>query len=187
MKFKGIQKLDNGKFLNRYNLSYETEDGNEKIYEMVSRDPDIRDFENLHGVEPADAVVVIVHNEDQSKILINKEFRMAPGRWVFNFPAGLIDPGETPEVAAARELWEETGLHLDAIDDFIPASYSAVGFSNEKNVIVLGRASGEFAKSTSATEEIHAAWYTKAEIRELLKTEMFAARTQMYCYLWSRE
>ena len=187
MKFLGIEKVYPGKFLNRYNLSYETEDGKTKIYEMVSRDPDIRDFEQLHGVEPADAVVIIAHSTDGNRILLNKEFRMAPGCWVYNFPAGLIDPGETPEVAAKRELWEETGLNLDSIDDFIPASYSAVGFSNEKNVIVVGTASGEFGKSTSATEEIRAAWYTKEEVRNLLKNEMVAARTQMYCYLWSKE
>lgn len=29
------------------------------------------------------------------------------------FPGGRIDPGETPEVAAVRELWEETGLISD--------------------------------------------------------------------------
>ena len=65
-------------------------------------------------------------------------------------------------------------------------SYSAVGFSNEKNVCVVGKCSGEIKKSDSVFEEIEAGWYTKDEIRELLKTEKFAARTQAYCYLWSR-
>lgn len=187
MKFIGIEKQASGKYISRYNLTYETNDGKTKIYEMISRDPNIGDFETLHGKDPADAVVLIIHNEDHSKILINREFRLAPGCWVYNFPAGLIDPGESPEEAAGRELWEETGLHLDKVDDFIPASYSAVGFSNEKNVVIVGRASGEFAKSTSSVEEIEAAWYTKAEVRELLKKELFAARTQAYCYLWSKE
>ena len=36
-------------------------------------------------------------------------------------------------------------------------------------------------------EEIEAGWYTKEEVRELLKTAKFAARTQAYCYAWSRE
>ena len=187
MKFKSIEKMDSGKYISRYNLKYETSDGKEKIYEMISRDPDIRDFETLHGKEPADAVVLIIHNEDHSKVLLNHEFRLAPGCLVYNFPAGLIDPGETPEEAAKRELWEETGLVLEKVEDYIPASYSAVGFSNEKNVVIVGNASGEFHESTSTVEEIEAGWYTKEEIRELLKTELFAARTQAYCYLWSKE
>ena len=181
-----IEKQASGKYISRYNLQYETNDGETKIYEMISRDPDITDFEKLHGKDPADAVVLIIHNADKSKILINREFRLAPGKWVYNFPAGLIDPGETPEEAAARELWEETGLHLDSVDDFIPASYSAVGFSNEKNVCIVGTASGEFEKSTSSVEEIEAGWFTKDEIKELLQKETFAARTQAYCYLWSK-
>ena len=137
-------------------------------------------------MEPADAVVIIMHDEKNEKILLNKEFRLAPGLWVYNFPAGLIDPGETPEVAAERELWEETGLHIDSVEDTLSASFSAVGFSNEKNVCIVGTASGEFSKSTSTTEEISAAWYTKEEIKQMLKTEFFAARTQAYCYLWSK-
>jgi ADP-ribose pyrophosphatase len=50
----------------------------------------------------------------------------------------------------------------------------------------VGKARGEFKPSTSTVEEIEAGWYTKEEIRKLLETERFAARTQAYCYLWSR-
>ena len=42
---------------------------------------------------------------------------MSVGDYVYNFPAGLIDEGETPEVAAKRELKEETGLDLIVIED----------------------------------------------------------------------
>lgn len=62
------------------------------------------------------------------KLLLNKEYRMAVGDYVYNFPAGLIDAGETAEVAAARELKEETGLELVSIKDTLFDSYSAIGF-----------------------------------------------------------
>ena len=185
MEFKGIEKLLEGKFITRYNLKYETVDHKEKIYEIISRNKNLQDFSELHDKE-TDAVVLIIHDESGEKILVNKEYRMAVGEWVYNFPAGLIDPGETPKEAAARELWEETGLHLDSIDDMIGESYSAVGFSNEKNVCVVGTASGEFRESNSTVEEIEPGWYTKEQIRQLLKTSRFAARTQAYCYLWSK-
>jgi ADP-ribose pyrophosphatase len=166
-------------------VQYETNDGQIKDYEMISRNPDIDSFEKLHGKQ-ADAVVIIATDENDEHILINREFRLAPGEWVYNFPAGLIDPGEKPEESAVRELMEETGLELYEVDDFINTSYSAVGFSNETNVCVVGKARGQFKPSTSAVEEIEAAWYTKAEIRKLIKTEKFAARTQAYCYVWSK-
>jgi ADP-ribose pyrophosphatase len=185
MKFKGIEKKEEGRFITRYDVEYETADSKEKIYEIISRNNSLDSLEALNGANP-DSVVIIATDEDGERILVNKEFRMAVGNWVYNFPAGLIDEGENPYESAKRELWEETGLELYEIDDFIGPSYSAVGFSNEINVCVVGKARGEFKPSTSTVEEIEAGWYTKSEIKELLKTERFAARTQAYCYLWSR-
>jgi ADP-ribose pyrophosphatase len=185
MKFKGIEKKEEGKFITRYDIDYETADGKDKVYEIISRNSSLNTLDELNGANP-DSVVIIATDEKGERILVNKEFRMAVGNWVYNFPAGLIDEGENPYESAKRELWEETGLELYEIDDFIGPSYSAVGFSNEINVCVVGKARGEFKPSTSTAEEIEAGWYTKDEIREILKTERFAARTQAYCYLWSR-
>lgn len=186
MKFIDLKKREQGKFITRYDLTYETVDHKEKVYEMISRDKNLKEFSQLYH-RKADAVVLILHNEAKDKILLNKEFRMAVGQWVYNFPAGLIDEGETPEMAAKRELWEETGLSLDHIEEILGESYSAVGFSNEKNLCVVGTASGTFQPSTSTVEEIVAGWYTKEEVQRLLQNAPFAARTQAYCYMWSKK
>ena len=87
--------------------------------------------------------------------------------------------------ADRRELWEETGLRLVRIDDVLDGSYSAVGFANERNACVFGVAAGTFQKSTSDAEEIVPGWYTRSELKALLRTELFAARTQAYCYAWA--
>lgn len=186
MKFEKIDKKEEGKFITRYDITYKTVDDTTKIYEMISRNRNVQTREELRGNKP-DAVVLMVTDESGEKIVLNKEFRMEAGTWVYNFPAGLIDPGEVPEQSAKRELWEETGLELYEINDELGLSYSAVGFSNEMNVCVIGKARGEFRQSTSNVEEIEAGWYTKEEVRNLLKTERFAARTQAYCYLWANK
>ncbi len=185
MKLKSINKVHEGKFITRYDIAYETVNGNEKIYEMISRDHAIHSASELQSKEP-EAVVIIMHSTDGNKILLNKEFRLATGQWVYNFPAGLIDEGEDAKQSAIRELHEETGLDILEITDTIGVSYSAVGFSNEKNVCVVGIADGHFSESTSEVEEIKPGWYSKEEVRELLKNNMFAARTQAYCYMWSK-
>lgn len=184
MEYKGIRKIHEGRFITRYDVDYVTGEGNPKTYEIISRNGDIRSLEDLQNKKP-NAVVMVLTDAQGERILINREYRMAMAQWIYNFPAGLIDPGESAEESAKRELWEETGLRLMRIDDVLDNSYSAVGFSNERNVCIFGIAEGEFRKSTSDAEEIVPGWYTKEEIKRLLRTEPFAARTQAYCYAWA--
>ena len=184
MKLKHINKVHQGAFITRYNIDYESEYGNNKTYEMISRNPEMKTADDLL-LSSIDAVLMIIHDETGEKLLLNREFRMAVNGWVYNFPAGLIDSGETVVEAAARELREETGLRLTQIKDIWKESYSAVGFSNEKGSVVIAAAEGTIQKSDSEAEEIKAAWYTKDEVRFLLSEYRFAARTQAYCALWS--
>lgn len=188
MKFISIKKILDSKFISRYDVLYETEIGTTKNYEMISRSKDITTLEKLQNIPEsqysADAVVIIMHDLSGDKVLLNKEYRMAIGGFVYNFPAGLIDQGEEARISAARELKEETGLDLIEITNVWPMSYSAVGLSNETSIVVIGKASGNFSQSTSADEEIEAGWFSKAEVKELLDTENFAARTQAYLQMW---
>ena len=173
MVFKAIKKIHEGKFITRYDVTYETVDHKEKVYEMISRNKNLTSYKE------------IMHDASGERILLNKEFRMAIGKPIYNFPAGLIEPGESVYESAKRELKEETGLDLVEIKHTLFDSYSAVGFSNEKNKCIIGVAEGEFAPSNSTFEEIEAAWFTKEEVRKLLLDQAFAARTQTYCYMWS--
>lgn len=184
MEYQGIRKVHEGKFITRYDVDYVTAEGNPKTYEIISRNRNIQTLDDLQNRKP-NAVVMVLTDESGELILVNREYRMAMAQWIYNFPAGLIDPGESPEESARRELREETGLRIVRIDDVLDNSYSAVGFSNERNVCVFGIAEGEFRKSTSDAEEITPGWYTKEEIKQLLRTEPFAARTQAYCYAWA--
>ncbi len=186
MKFNGIKKIHEGRFITRYDISYTTAAGHEKIYEMISRNKDMHTLDDLNNPD-VEAVVLVIFDETHERILLNKEFRLAPGCDVYNFPAGLIDPGETPEKAAKRELYEETGLDLISIEDVVGESYSAVGFSNEKNLTIIGTAKGSFRKENeSEFEEISSAWYTREEVASLLKKAPFAGRTQAFCYMFSK-
>ena len=183
MKYQGIRKILEGRYITRYDVDYITSEGKPKTYEIISRNRNIRTLEELQNRKP-DSVVMILTDESGERILVSREYRMATAQWIYNFPAGLIDPGETPEESAKRELREETGLQLVRIDDILDNSYSAIGFSNERNICIFGVAGGEFGKSSSDAEEIVPGWYTREEMQKLLRTEAFAARTQAYCYAW---
>ena len=185
MKFLGLKKLHQGRFVTRYDLRYQTAGGKEKVYEMISRQNDIKNQRQLwdHGAE---AVIMLLTDGADQHVLLLKEFRMAPGESVYNIPAGLVEPGESILEAARRELREETGLTLSSVREILPASYNAVGFSNEKNACLIGTAEGVIRESSSDEEEIECGWYDRSEVRRLLATAPFESRTQLYCHLWAK-
>lgn len=184
MKFLGIKKVSEGKFLTKYDITYETRGHHLKNYEMVSRQKQLCTEEELHS-SPTDSVVMIMTDPKGERLLLTREFRMALGRTVYGFPAGLVDPGESCEESAKRELWEETGLTLTSIQKILPDSFNCVGITNEKSCVIIGTAEGEFTESTSDEEEIECRWYTREEVRKLVESEAFSARVQMFCYFWS--
>jgi ADP-ribose pyrophosphatase len=72
-----------------------------------------------------DAVVIAAHYEVEGKVFVYLRSAVRPpcalrpiapehdgGLW--ELPAGLVEPGEDPAAAAARELGEELGFHVDA-------------------------------------------------------------------------
>jgi ADP-ribose pyrophosphatase len=49
--------------------------------------------------------------DEGGKLVLVRQYRHPLGRWTVEIPAGRLEPGESPERAARRELEEETGLH----------------------------------------------------------------------------
>jgi ADP-ribose pyrophosphatase len=80
-------------------------------------------------VEHAEAVVVIVQPEPGHLLLV-KQYRHPAGRETWEVVAGGMEPGETPEEAAARELREETGYIAQRVER-LWSGFSAPGFCEE--------------------------------------------------------
>ena len=184
MKFKEIRKVNTGSHIHRYDVQYETEDHKQKIYEVASRNPEMKDLDDLTQWD-SKTVLVIGLSPDHRHILLSREFRMAVGDYIYNFPSGLVDPGETAAEAAARELMEETGLRIVKSIRQLRSSFNAPGFSNESTSSVIAVIDGDIRESDSSFEEIEAGWYTKEEVKLLLKTSKMSARAQMFCFLWA--
>ena len=184
MKLEGITKVGGGEYLSRYDLRYRTPSGGEKIYEMFSRDGGIDGEERLRSPR-VDAVMIIMTDRAHERLLLVREFRLELDREIYGLPAGLIDPGETPEEAARRELKEETGLDLLEIRHVMPPAYSAVGLSNEQCICVFGVAGGSISPCKETGEEITARWYSRDELREMVQRETFGSWAQAYTYMWT--
>lgn len=48
--------------------------------------------------------------------MLNCNFRHATRSWKIELPRGAVDPGETPEMTARREVLEETGMVVESIE-----------------------------------------------------------------------
>lgn len=186
MLLKGIVKKVEGKFTALYDLIYENKLGSEKVYEMISYDKNLTMESNIYE-RSANSVVLMVFNRDKTKILLNKEFRLAVNHIVYNTPAGLIDKGEDYIEAAKRELKEETGLDIIEIIKVLPPCFSAVGLSNDKNICIFCIADGNInSEKSGEDEEIEPIWVDKKEALSILEDSsgFIAARTQMLLYFW---
>lgn len=68
-----------------------------------------------YTIHAPDGVIVLAITE-QGEILVIRQYRPALNKWTLELPSGGIDDGETPEQAAARELYEETGYRAGEVD-----------------------------------------------------------------------
>ena len=184
MILRKLDKIHQGKFLTYYVATFDMPNGGVKEYELVSRDPYLT-LETF-GKNQCAGVGMVTFNVGRTKILLQKEFRPATNRWVYNFPAGLIDEGETALEAAKREVREETGLEVVKVDAVLSPSYASQGTSDELMQIVICECEGEITGSIYAEEEIKPAWYTKEDIKRLLNEGAYmSVRTQMFLWQWA--
>lgn len=68
---------------------------------------------------------------DDGRVLLIRQYRFATAGYLLEVPAGKLDPGEAPEVCAARELEEETGYRAGRLEP-LGAIWPSPGFTDEK-------------------------------------------------------
>jgi ADP-ribose pyrophosphatase len=73
------------------------------------------------------------------QVLLIKQYRYAAGGYLYEVPAGRLDPGEDPAECARRELQEETGCTAERVER-LTTIYTTPGFCDE--VIHLFLAAG---------------------------------------------
>ena len=89
-----------------------------------------------HVVMPDSAKVIAVTKEKQLILLKEKSF--SDGKTYYSVPGGRVGPHESPEVAAKRELQEETGLRPDRLELWFVQNYSQTIISRKYFFIAKG-------------------------------------------------
>lgn len=162
-----------GKYVSLHAVAYEDFEGNTQVHEFASRrgtahNDSVVTVGTLGRV--ADGVIVLAMTEDKNKILVTREFRPAAGGFIYGLPSGLIDPGETPEQAARRELLEETGAVAGEIVLPMPAGFPNASMSDSSSFLAVCSIpeDAELKPRLTPHEHIEPMLVTPAELRLLL-------------------
>lgn len=180
-KYTKIHKLSDNKFLNLFQLDALTDNGRPFDYFFVSRRK--ADAIKLRtGDSAAEGVVIYpILKDDPEKIVMIRQYRYPIGDYLYELPAGLIDAGETPDIAAVREMKEETGLAFEVYSDGDAAYrrpfFMGPGFTDESCNAIFGYASGTISRDEMEdTESIQVLIADQDEVRRILREEKVSLR-----------
>lgn len=94
---------------------------------------------------------------DGGRVLMLRQYRPCIETWLWELPAGKIDPGEAPEDTARRELAEEAGLAARSWHK-LGEVVTAPGFCDEVLHLYLARDLAPVAADTEDDEYIETHW-----------------------------
>jgi ADP-ribose pyrophosphatase len=98
---------------------------------------------------PGAAAIVAVDGD--GRVVLIRQFRHAAGGFIWEIPAGVLEPGEPPLACAQRELEEETGLRA-ATWSPLGSVLTAPGFCDERIHLFLAAGLSETAQSLEPDE-----------------------------------
>ena len=169
-----IEKKAGSKFLSFYEMEAVHRDGSSSPYDMASRNDDGSSLTAVtHTVRPNG---VTIYSLLEDKVVLVRQYRYPLGGYVYEFPAGLVEPGEDIADAAVREMYEETGLVFTPIPSpFSRPYFSSVGMTDESCCLVFGRCQGTPTSiHQERSEDIQVILADRAECRRILAQEQVA-------------
>lgn len=172
-----LQKTGN-RFLNFFELEAIHRDGKSSPYYMASRAREISELKAISGKNDPDGVILFgVCGEEKDKVVLIRQYRYPLGGYVYEFPAGLVEPGENMLSAGIREMYEETGLTFTPKEggNYSRPFFTTIGMTDESCGTVFGYCSGVPTSShEEASEEIQVVIADRQECKRILKEENVA-------------
>lgn len=178
-KIKKVTQLTENPFVNLYDLETENRKGNPGKYYVASRAKTKEELELTTKVQKPDGVIIYsLYGEKHDRVVLVRQYRYPIDGYIYEFPAGLVEPGEDYHVSAVREMREETGLSLHPITVkhlYEKPYYTTIGMTDECCGTVFGYADGTVSlDKLEDTEEIEVVLADRDEVRRILKEERVA-------------
>src|SRR5580658_9824345 len=156
------------------------------FYVTMDRALDPDGFEIKRAIVQHGGSAVMMPVDDRGRILLVRQYRLPARQYMWELPAGRVDPGETVLKTAKRELIEETGFRAKQwrkIAEFFPSP----GFLAEKMTIFLATGLTSGQSTPMEDERIETRWFTVREIEEAIDDgKIIDAKTMIGIYRYRR-
>ena len=174
-----ITKLTDNRFVNLYNVKATSVHNTPVDYFVASRAKAVEQMKIKTRKNTPDGVIIYsVYGEKKDQVVLIRQYRYTIGDYIYECPAGLVEPGEDFKTGAIREMLEETGLTFQPITvdpAYEKPYFTTVGLTDESCATVYGYASGKIsAEAQEDTEEIQVVLADKDEVRRILREENVA-------------
>ncbi len=106
---------------------------------------------------------------EEGKALFVRQYRYAYGESIYEIPAGKLNVGENPMLAAQRELEEETGIKAKKLE-LLYVVYPTPGYTDEKIYIYRAYDGERVETHPDEGEFVDTVWIELDKVKEMLKT-----------------
>lgn len=174
-----IEKLTDSKFVNLYHINATSVHNTPVSYFVASRAKSIEQMKIKTRENTPDGVIIYsLYGEKRDKVVLVRQYRYTIGDYIYEFPAGLVEPDEEFHEGAVREMHEETGLKFTPLKvnpAFEKPYFTTIGMTDESCATVYGYAEGEISKDAQEnSEEIEVVLADREEVKRILKEENVA-------------
>ena len=114
-------------------------------------------------------VVAIVPLDDDGNVVLVRQYRLPAQEALLEAPAGGVDPGESVEAAAQRELQEETGYRAERFER-LTGFFVSPGFCTEFVHVFLATGLAEGRIDADADEQIEVQRVSMSEAVRLVES-----------------
>jgi 8-oxo-dGTP pyrophosphatase MutT (NUDIX family) len=139
-----------------------------RVSRTLSRSPRTGAVHPFYQIRADDWVNVVPVTTDGDVVMV-RQYRHGCQEVTLEIPGGIVDPGETPAAAAARELLEETGYRAERVEPVGQVNPNPALFDNRCHTFLATGCRPVAEVRNVATEETAVELVPRAQIDRLVR------------------
>ncbi len=139
------------------------------VHRTMARSPTTGDVHPFYQIQAEDWVNVVPVTRDGQVVMV-RQYRHGCREVTLEIPGGIVDPGETPAQAGARELLEETGFRAERLSPLGSVNPNPALFGNRCHTyLAIGAERVDRIRNAGDTEETAVELVSIEEVDRLVR------------------